>query len=186
MFKRWFSHSLNVYPTFFCVFFPLVSWLVIPWTTLICCILSSSLPLKTWTSAVPEIFFSAYEEVFWLKSTQISSLRHVQLFCNPADLSPPGSSSHEISQARILENLLHLLNCMQILYHCTTYKVRVATVVFDPKNRCACMSETEVKSFFLQTLGNQHEIGFISWFSSPVRTSILSIEKQCLCWFNIC
>ena len=29
--------------------------------------------------------------------------KHVLLFCNPLDCSPPGSSVHEISQARILE-----------------------------------------------------------------------------------
>ena len=30
-------------------------------------------------------------------------LNHVQLFCDPMDRSPPGSSLHGISQARILE-----------------------------------------------------------------------------------
>ena len=30
-------------------------------------------------------------------------LNHVQLFCDPMDWSPPGSSLHGISQARILE-----------------------------------------------------------------------------------
>ena len=30
-------------------------------------------------------------------------LNHVQLFCNPMDCSPSGSSVHGISQARILE-----------------------------------------------------------------------------------
>ena len=30
-------------------------------------------------------------------------LRHVQLFCDAMDVSPPGSSIHWISQARILE-----------------------------------------------------------------------------------
>ena len=30
-------------------------------------------------------------------------LTHVCLFCNPMDCSPPGSSLHAISQARILE-----------------------------------------------------------------------------------
>ena len=28
---------------------------------------------------------------------------HVKLFCNPMDYSPPGSSVHGISQAKILE-----------------------------------------------------------------------------------
>ena len=32
-----------------------------------------------------------------------SMLNHVQLFCNSMDCSPPGSSVHEVSQARILE-----------------------------------------------------------------------------------
>ena len=34
--------------------------------------------------------------VFW-------PLSHVQHFANPMDYSPPGSSAHDISQARILE-----------------------------------------------------------------------------------
>ena len=58
----------------------------------------------------------------------VSSLNHVQL-CNPMDCSPPGSSVHAISQARILEwdaispgdlpgpRNLHLLLGRQILYH---------------------------------------------------------------------
>ena len=54
--------------------------------------------------------------------------------CNPMDCSPPGSSVHEILQARILYALLqgifptqesnlcllHLLLCKWILYHCAT------------------------------------------------------------------
>ena len=43
----------------------------------------------------------------WLwPSTQTAavwSLSHVQLFCDPMDCGPPGSSVHRISQARILE-----------------------------------------------------------------------------------
>ena len=35
----------------------------------------------------------------------IKSLSHVQLFWNPMDCSPPDSSIHEISQARILSGL---------------------------------------------------------------------------------
>ena len=34
---------------------------------------------------------------------QSQSIRHVQLFGSPMDWSPPGSSDHVISQARILE-----------------------------------------------------------------------------------
>ena len=34
---------------------------------------------------------------------QARSLSHVQLVCDPVDCSPPGSSVHGISQARILE-----------------------------------------------------------------------------------
>ena len=33
----------------------------------------------------------------------VSVFGHVQLFCDPTDYRPPGSSVHEISQARILE-----------------------------------------------------------------------------------
>ena len=33
----------------------------------------------------------------------VESLSHAQLFCDPIDCSLPGSSVHEISQARILE-----------------------------------------------------------------------------------
>ena len=59
------------------------------------------------------------------------SLSHVQLFCDPIDCSPPGSSVHWISQASILEGGSHsflqrifpiqglnsgLLHSRQILY----------------------------------------------------------------------
>ena len=30
-------------------------------------------------------------------------LSHIHVFCDPMDCSPPGSSAHGISQARILE-----------------------------------------------------------------------------------
>ena len=33
----------------------------------------------------------------------VQSLSHVWHFCNPMDCNPPGSSVHEISQARMLE-----------------------------------------------------------------------------------
>ena len=33
----------------------------------------------------------------------VSVLSHVQLFCDPMDCSPPGSSAHGVFQARILE-----------------------------------------------------------------------------------
>ena len=36
-------------------------------------------------------------------SDLLFSCSHVQLFCKPMDCSPPGSSVHEISQARTLE-----------------------------------------------------------------------------------
>ena len=36
---------------------------------------------------------------------QARSLSHVQLVCDPVDCSPPGSSVHGISQARILETI---------------------------------------------------------------------------------
>ena len=44
----------------------------------------------------------------WFHSMQemlfvVQSLSHVRLFCNPMTCSPPGSSVHGISQARILE-----------------------------------------------------------------------------------
>ena len=35
----------------------------------------------------------------------VSVFGHVQLFCDPTDYRPPGSSVHEISQARILEQV---------------------------------------------------------------------------------
>ena len=38
-----------------------------------------------------------------IKEKKVKSLSHVWLFCNPMDCSPPGSSVHLISQARILE-----------------------------------------------------------------------------------
>ena len=41
----------------------------------------------------------------WIKNfvSVVSSLSHDLLFCDPVDCSPPGSSVHSISQARILE-----------------------------------------------------------------------------------
>ena len=65
-------------------------------------------------------------------------LSHVKL-CNPINCSPPGSSVHEIFQARILEwvaisssrgssqqgsnlCLLHLLYWQQMLYHCFPFE----------------------------------------------------------------
>ena len=39
------------------------------------------------------------------KGTHAQSLSHVYLFCDPMDCSPPGSSVHGISQARILDGL---------------------------------------------------------------------------------
>ena len=45
--------------------------------------------------------------VFWL-------LSHVQLVCDPIDCSPPGSSVHGISQARILELGCHF--CLQGIF----------------------------------------------------------------------
>ena len=45
------------------------------------------------------------EKIFFSRSKQVAvqSLSHVLLFCKPMDCSPPGSSVHGISQARILE-----------------------------------------------------------------------------------
>ena len=57
--------------------------------------------------------------------------------CNPKNCSPPGSSVHEISKARILEwvaifltqgshlRLLCLLFGRQIVYHCTTWEAQL-------------------------------------------------------------
>ena len=39
----------------------------------------------------------------------MSLLSHVQLFCDPVDHSPPGSSVHRTSQARTLEWVCHFL-----------------------------------------------------------------------------
>ena len=69
------------------------------------------------------------------KVVVVESLSCVQLFCDPMDCTPPGSSVHGILQARILEwvaiffsrgsfqprDQTHV-SCLgrQILYHCTT------------------------------------------------------------------
>ena len=70
-------------------------------------------------------------------------LSHVQLFCDPMDYSLPGSSAHEILQARVLEwiaisssrgsaqpgDRTHIswVSCIgkQILNHCTTWEALI-------------------------------------------------------------
>ena len=44
-----------------------------------------------------------YIQYSFIFSCVVYLLNHVQLFCDPMDYSPPGSSVHGISQARILE-----------------------------------------------------------------------------------
>ena len=46
---------------------------------------------------------SSLEDKLYKHFVVAQSLSHVQLFCDPVDCSPPGSSVHGISQARILE-----------------------------------------------------------------------------------
>ena len=60
------------------------------------------------SSAVGKGFDLLFQNRFYslIPSIQIlcvQLLSHVQLFCDPMDCSPPGSSVHGILQARILE-----------------------------------------------------------------------------------
>ena len=74
---------------------------------------------------------------FSMSIVAVYLLSHVQLFCNPRDFNLPGSSVHEISQARILEWVAISfsrgsswpkdwtgISCIgrQILYHWATQK----------------------------------------------------------------
>ena len=43
------------------------------------------------------------QTLYWLSHWGVELLSHVQLFCDPVDCNPPGSSIHGILQARILE-----------------------------------------------------------------------------------
>ena len=60
-------------------------------------------PMKSWLG----VSFSSPR--LWVKKTQVlvcvcvCTLRGVQFFAAPPDCSPPGSTVHGISQARILE-----------------------------------------------------------------------------------
>ena len=53
-----------------------------------------------------EILFSLKSETTWMKLVEhcvhAKSLQSCLTLCNPMDCSPPGSSVHEILQARIL------------------------------------------------------------------------------------
>ena len=70
---------------------------------------------------------TGWEIGFISKGWEMLVTKSYLTLCNPMDCSPPGSSVHEILQARILEwaavsspgNLLNpgLLHCRQILYH---------------------------------------------------------------------
>ena len=76
------------------------------------------------------------------------SLSHVWLFCDPMDCSPPGSSVHGISQARILEWIATSFSrgssqpkdqtCIspisrQILYHWDTGEAHLSFIHQSPK-----------------------------------------------------
>ena len=93
----------------------------------------------------------------------VKSLSCIQLFCSPMDCSPPGSSAHGISQARILERvstpppgdfpnpgmipyLLHLLHCRGILYHWATSKPSVLRIAY----KLVVGSRIKFSKFFLQ------------------------------------
>ena len=81
----------------------------------------------------------------------VELLNHVQLFCQPMDCSPPGSSVHGSLQARILEWVAIsfsrgpfwprdwkripstcFLHCRQILYHWTTKEAQCTNSNAEP------------------------------------------------------
>ena len=44
-------------------------------------------------------FYNSKNYILYIVCVQAQSLSHVQLFCDPLDCSPPGSSAHGIFQA---------------------------------------------------------------------------------------
>ena len=91
---------------------------------------------EAWHAAVHGVAKSQTQLTDWTTTllSKLLLLSRVQLFCDPMDYSPPGSSVHEISQARILEWVANsfsrgssqprdwtLISCIgrQILYHWT-------------------------------------------------------------------
>ena len=61
-----------------------------------------SLSVDVWAKK-PYTFYKYENHAFRLCKIFVVSLSHVQLFCDSMDCSPPGSTVHGISQARILE-----------------------------------------------------------------------------------
>ena len=105
-------------------------------------------------------------EIQIIRGLSFSCFSCVRLFCDPVDCSPPGSSVHEISQARLLEwiaiscskgsssprDRTHV-SCIgrQILYCWTTWKVHkwsgegqqlVLTRLPDDSEACSCLRTT--------------------------------------------
>ena len=58
--------------------------------------------LTTEPSGKPSLFYSTFWAVFAESQLSVAKSCH-QIFCDPIDCSPPGSSVHGISQARVLE-----------------------------------------------------------------------------------
>ena len=83
----------------------------IHWTLTLCQALSWALGLlqwrrqRRWEGVRFKVYFEGRaNSICWLASLCAWLVsHHVQLLCDPMDYSPPGSSVHGISQARILE-----------------------------------------------------------------------------------
>ena len=96
--------------------------------------------------------------------------------CIPMDCSPPGSSVHGISQARILEwvvisfsrvsslprdqTCVSWVSCIdrRILYHCATWESLVASLVAQTLKNMPAVQDTQVQSL---------ERGMAKWQSTP-------------------
>ena len=95
----------------------------------------------------------------------VSSLNGIQLFCDATDSSPPGSSVHGISQARILEWLCHfLLQGISLSQGLNQSLLLGRWILYYSATR-------EAKS---DTLINRKKIGRDS--------KILYMVSSCICW----
>ena len=91
------------------------------------------------------------------------SLSHVWLFCSPTDCSPPGSSVHGISQARILECALRFL----------------LQGIFPTQGSKLCLLHWQVDSLLLShQTASKHPFGGISVLKIPKgRGGVFSVSS---------
>ena len=108
------------------------------------------------------------------------SLSPVQLFCNPMDCSPSGSSVHGIFQARILEwvdvpfskgnvptqgSNPNLLQCRQILYHCATKEVQT---YYEVKWKSLSHGQLFVTPWTIESTEFSRQARILEWVAIPL------------------